>query len=481
MVQIDDQSFSVNAVLSRILSCSNEYFNFRPVEPSSSPATPPRTHVDLPEPPPIFPALVAAGAKPEVAQAMQAAYHQHACEFRERALATISRAYSKFAQIPSPSSRPSDETMIAAFEKVYFKKLNSWISEGVALLQAKGPSVLRCREDNESAQVKTSKTFNYQYVPLLEQFFEKNPFPTHADKVFLAKKSDMTYRQIHVWFQNRRNRTKKVSHKKPVSEVTTIPLDTPIRETGKFAVSRTAKQDAPPSGRSVSVSSSTKISHDLGGVAPRHAFPTTYPPNSNYDPFPSIPIFSVPKWPRRPVTSQHPRQSNIDVDELTEKFSRLNVWDDYLDRSRRKAGKVTCDSSAATCAITVRPSPAPHPACIRTTAIPPTPHRIICRPIPAPASALHAFRSPSPGSPMATLVPPHVRRRKICPIPKRIHPEPRFILDQEYLGHSNSSPSPTSSTRSSSVGTETSIEDSRSEYDWSSNTSASSAVSSPIT
>lgn len=36
-------------------------------------------------------------------------------------------------------------------------------------------------------------------MPLLEHFFEENPFPTHADKVFLAKKSNMQYRQIHVW------------------------------------------------------------------------------------------------------------------------------------------------------------------------------------------------------------------------------------------------------------------------------------------
>lgn len=34
---------------------------------------------------------------------------------------------------------------------------------------------------------------------MLEHFFDENPFPTHADKESLAKKSGMTYRQIHVW------------------------------------------------------------------------------------------------------------------------------------------------------------------------------------------------------------------------------------------------------------------------------------------
>lgn len=42
-------------------------------------------------------------------------------------------------------------------------------------------------------------TSSQEYVPLLEYFFEENPFPTHADKAFLAKKSAMKYRQIHVW------------------------------------------------------------------------------------------------------------------------------------------------------------------------------------------------------------------------------------------------------------------------------------------
>ena len=32
----------------------------------------------------------------------------------------------------------------------------------------------------------------------LEHFFEENPFPTYTDKVFLAKKSNMQCRQLHV-------------------------------------------------------------------------------------------------------------------------------------------------------------------------------------------------------------------------------------------------------------------------------------------
>lgn len=161
MVDIEYQSFSINAALSRILTRSDQYFNSR-LQPTCSPSIPARpVDVNLPEPPALLPALLAAGARHEVAQAMQAAYHQRACEFREQALVTISRACSKLAQIPSTFPHTSDETIMATFKQIYLKKLNTWISEGVALLQEKGPSVLRCREDNASVPVKISKTFNH--------------------------------------------------------------------------------------------------------------------------------------------------------------------------------------------------------------------------------------------------------------------------------------------------------------------------------
>lgn len=37
------------------------------------------------------------------------------------------------------------------------------------------------------------------YVPKLEAFFSLNKFPSRADRVFMAKQSGMTLRQINVW------------------------------------------------------------------------------------------------------------------------------------------------------------------------------------------------------------------------------------------------------------------------------------------
>lgn len=38
-----------------------------------------------------------------------------------------------------------------------------------------------------------------EFLPTLEAFFSEEELPSRADKLFLAKKSGMTYRQIHVW------------------------------------------------------------------------------------------------------------------------------------------------------------------------------------------------------------------------------------------------------------------------------------------
>ena len=74
-------------------------------------------------------------------------------------------------------------------------------------------------------------------------------------------------------FQNRRNRTKKTLHKKPVTEGATIPLDTLIHKMGKFAVPSTTESDAPLSNRSTPVGFSSLyvvLTTDLSEGLPFH-------------------------------------------------------------------------------------------------------------------------------------------------------------------------------------------------------------------
>lgn len=51
--------------------------------------------------------------------------------------------------------------------------------------------------------------FQVNFRPLLEHYFEKDAFPDRENKEILARKTGMKYRQIHIWFQNRRARAKR--------------------------------------------------------------------------------------------------------------------------------------------------------------------------------------------------------------------------------------------------------------------------------
>ena len=95
--------------------------------------------------------------------------------------------------------------------------------------------------------------------------------------------------------------------------------------------------------------------------APPHAFPSSYPPTCAYDPFPCTSgqiSFRKLEWRRVPC-SKPPLPGSICIDDLTEKFSRLNV----RGNSHTK-GSLGLQSHAATVAITVVPPRAPHPALV---------------------------------------------------------------------------------------------------------------------
>ncbi|KAG2756413.1 hypothetical protein P692DRAFT_20825661, partial [Suillus brevipes Sb2] len=336
-----------------------------------------------------------------------------------------------------------------------------------------------------------------EYVPLLEYFFAENPFPTHADKAFLAKKSAMTFRQIHVWFQNKRNRMKKegqILRRKAVAEGATLPLDSLYQRMEKFIILEEKKAPAsPPSSphppakqRDEVMSVTDNRCNPLEPLAPLHAFPSKYPSSCTYDPFPSkngLTNFGVPTWLRRPMTTAV-RRPTLDIDGLVDCLSRINILDDSGPRSR---GSV--DSFAAVAAITVIPFPAPLPALIRGTVMQIAPIRAPLVSVPATASRRHVFDTPCPQSRPITLVPASetpkgqkARRRKMAPLPKRI-PHGNKVshrgVTPAVSEASVASPSPSSPSRSSSFGSESPSE-SRLFSSASSRSSSSSGVMTPL-
>ncbi|KAG2044459.1 homeodomain protein 2 [Suillus americanus] len=450
----------------------------------------PIANISLPDPPPIQPALLAAGALPEISLAMEQAYQKRAADLQAFYRSTLTLMCSNQAQYPSKLRYVPEQKFLHTFSELYLKQLVNWREQAVA-------SFLKHSSTGHNVQASSGTVkFNHEYVPLLEYFFAENPFPTHADKAFLAKKSAMTYRQIHVWFQNRRNRMKKegqVLRKKAVAEGATLPLDNLYQRMEKFIVPEERKASAsPPSpphsptkqgDEMVSMSVANNRCNPLEPPAPLHV--SLYPHSCSYDPFPSkngVTNFGAPTWLRRPMITAVQRPT-LDVDELTDRFSRMNILDDSGSRSR---GNV--DSFAAVAAITVIPFPAPLPALIRGAATRIVPIRVSPLSIPATASRRHVFNTPSPQSRPITLVPTSdtptgqkARRRKMAPLPKRIphgNPVSHRGITPAVSEASVASPSPSSTSCSSSFGSEISSQ-SRLFSSASSTSSSSSGVTTP--
>ena len=158
--------------------------------------------------------------------------------------------------------------------------------------------------------------------------------------------------------------------------------------------------------------------------SPPHAFPSSYPPTCHYDPFPcksGLVHFSKPEW-RRTLCPKLPLPLSTSIDELVERFSQLNVRDET--RSRRSP---KLQSHAATAAITVILSRAPHPSLIVRKDYRPTHTVRRCPIVRAPVSSSRIFQSASPSSKPVTLVPSPIpldtiefpRKRKTAPLPRR--------------------------------------------------------------
>ncbi|KII94102.1 hypothetical protein PLICRDRAFT_416035 [Plicaturopsis crispa FD-325 SS-3] len=181
----------------------------------------------------------------------------------------------------------------------------------------------------------------------------------------------------------------------------------------------------------------------LNTPAPPHAFPTTYPPPPELNPFPiksGVRNFPAPEWRRRPATKPI-KHAPVDIAKLTDAFAKMQVKytnfartvrkdkDNIRGKKRRTTPPVAKpDRAAATAAITTQVPPAPLPAFVRRTEfLAPRRQRPVPAPtVPAPASRLHPFRSPSPMAQPATLVPSArleadtpTPRRKVAGLPKR--------------------------------------------------------------
>jgi len=278
-----------------------------------------------------------------------ASIHVNRCsELASRYTAMHAKTCQELARIwhISPSGHLNGlYTRIGRLQETYYLQVDAWLQDLVE----------RVHEQFEAAPVRPASSrrrpFNQDYVSTLEAFFEKNSYPSRADRVHLAKKSGMALRQINVWFQNKRRRSRQAGAKfepldcsnSSTAEQRTYFPDTPNPQLDYETTTNppsvisdgeeTDIEDYPEDQQTWSRASSFTLVPDdppFTYEIPEYAFPAVYPPPLDYDPFPCrTRPFSCPKliWMRARRLVAAPTDFVVDINSLTSAFEGIRIDD----------------------------------------------------------------------------------------------------------------------------------------------------------
>ncbi|TFK56663.1 hypothetical protein OE88DRAFT_45292 [Heliocybe sulcata] len=268
------------------------------------------------------------------------AYLRGASKLRDQYEASLSLScarlqHSQADGIPAKSSRIALRDTYVSMYRRQLQELATHYTTNVAASAG--------RDSGDPPSIRASrcsgKTFNQDFMPVLEYMFAVNPRPSHADKAFLAKKSGMAYRQIHVWFQNRRSRSKKADREStPHSNNIIFAFDDLIQRMGHHIIPEKERLEPLDSDASEYEwqYEPTDDEHQCNQSAeqqivtsqeafpfqrPLYAFPAAYPyPGGRATPS----ILPVPCWHRRP-SARDESPCCVDVDDLCGVFLQLHI------------------------------------------------------------------------------------------------------------------------------------------------------------
>ncbi|KAF8078877.1 hypothetical protein FPV67DRAFT_1775975 [Lyophyllum atratum] len=442
--------------------------------------------------------LVEIGLPPAIARQISNAYIKTTRELHDASQSSLRNALRTASATGDKETHSRNKAWNAALTQQTY----AWAENNISRARDAVFSLARgAVATGKSTLVESAKemkpVFNHEYTPFLEKYFEYNAYPSPMDRAVLARKSMMTPRQIEVWFQNHRNRSKKDG--KPLRKLALDPLPLEISlkslersmpfftipEHQRQAVTKTepAREDSPNAEDMSSMSTPSCDPTAAGALnppRPSHAFPTVYPPRCDYDPFPNRirPYsFPAPIWYRKPATPPSTSNTPIDIDELIGDFeSKLHL---RVPTSLKQRSKLAVSWWADRVTIL---SPAPHPAFVRSPFVPPSRCPSPLATVTTSSSRLHPSRLPSPFSQPSTFIFPNhsndtPTRRKVARLPKRT-PKNTSIAHSRCspaISEASSAPSRSSSSnsRSSSFGTDTSSERRHSSSSSSSSTSSS--------
>ncbi|KDQ31068.1 A mating type protein [Pleurotus ostreatus PC15] len=400
----------------------------------------PSSTLVFPPLPDLIPHLQAVGLSQRDASQILHVFHS-AC----KQLQTLHQ--TELSKMLAHSSSEHHKALEACVSGLYAKRL--------AVLQKDLLNHAKVRCDRLREQAKPKKpSFNHDYVPVLEKYFEYNAYPSAADRTLMARKSMMTDRQIEVWFQNHRNRSRKDG--KPLARLRSsdpLPEDVSFDslddtmgdllrpESERLMMEQQESEDedsngiealalsldAASSSRAGSVegevgapaateqSTQQPASNPLNPSTPPFAYPAIYVPpfrsflDTTQTQVTSSFTFPKPTWTRHSSTAALTSTpiSRRDIDAFADLFARLNVREAPKKQARRRIAPLPQSRSspvpqprytspAATCAITTILCPGRHPAFVPSVA-PRVTRRVQSSPSPPPPPYESWMSSPGAG------------------------------------------------------------------------------------
>ncbi|EJF66855.1 hypothetical protein DICSQDRAFT_164697 [Dichomitus squalens LYAD-421 SS1] len=235
----------------------------------------------LPLPSPLAPQLTSLGVDEVSAHRISLSLTRAASKLKglceeefKRRLATPSPHFNDcqaFARIPS------------ALSAIYARAIREWTSY---LLTNVAPRVLHIqslRRHTAPSDPDNKVPFNHNATPALEAFFDENAFPSRLEKHELAVRWGMRYRQIDVWFQNRRRRFKKEGKdlkQRPSGNALLHDLEQVVVDT---LLPLASEDEGVPSEQERNGQSFSDIPA-FNLEVPAHAFPNPWPPTLTEEP-----------------------------------------------------------------------------------------------------------------------------------------------------------------------------------------------------
>ncbi|PFH44845.1 hypothetical protein AMATHDRAFT_72168 [Amanita thiersii Skay4041] len=219
--------------------------------------------------------------------------------------------------------------------------------------------------------VKRKPTFKTEYTPLLEKYFRQNAYPSASDRATLARETNMTVRQIEVWFQNHRNRAKREGRELRRRAFDDFRFGQFLETSVSCPDNRSDYSFSDDSEVEIeSTVNSTDCTRDVFDLIPRpsYAYPAQYNTltSSVFRTIHMREVLPLPKWTRQQADINNNRKpaGNQDMDDLVRTFSMKLVLHDSTESKRRNRASSRYKPSWYDGKFTFVPR-APHPALVK--------------------------------------------------------------------------------------------------------------------